>query len=248
MDLDFGSRAVPLPPFEPLERLDGYLPIERHGLIGDGAGCALVAADGTVPWLCVPRFDDDPLCAAILDTARGGHVRVAPDDVVEARQWYLEDSAVLVTEQRTATGGVVRLVDAFALQPGADLHVAERHGAGAHVRTVEVLHGDVEIVVELAPRKGRPSGASRAGSRSTGRRHPTSRSERCATDPSTVHERWWRCTKASGCPSPSGGTPTPPVTPTPPTRCSDRWTHRGGTGRAASTTRVCALARSGGRH
>jgi alpha,alpha-trehalase len=153
MDLDVNSRAAPHPPFEPLERLDGYLPIERHGLIGDGAGCALVAADGSVPWLCVPRFDDDPLCAAILDTARGGHIRVAPDDVLEARQWYLDDSAVLVTEQRTSAG-VVRLVDAFALLPEADLHRAQRHGAGAHVRTVEVLHGDVEIVVELAPRKG----------------------------------------------------------------------------------------------
>lgn len=153
MDLDVGDIAVQLPPFEPLERLDGYLPIERHGLIGDGAGCALVAADGTVPWMCVPRFDDDPLCAAILDTARGGHFRVAPDDVLEARQWYLDDSAVLVTEQRTA-GGVVRLVDAFALQPGADLHRTERHGVGAHVRTVEVLDGDVEIVVDLAPRTG----------------------------------------------------------------------------------------------
>jgi alpha,alpha-trehalase len=153
MDLDVVDSAAQLAPFEPLERLDGYLPIERHGLIGDGAGSALVAADGTVAWMCVPRFDDDPLCAAILDTARGGHVQVAPDDVLEARQWYLDDSAVLVTEQRTA-GGMVRLVDAFALRPGADLHRAEHHGVGAWVRTVEVLHGDVDIVVELAPRKG----------------------------------------------------------------------------------------------
>jgi alpha,alpha-trehalase len=153
MDLDVGANAAPLPPFEPIERIDGYLPIERHGLIGDGSGCALVAADGTVPWLCVPRFDDEPLCAAILDTARGGYFRVAPANVFEARQWYLDDTAVLVTEQRTASG-VVRLVDAFALRPGADLHRAERQGVGAHVRTVEVLHGDVEIVVDLAPRKG----------------------------------------------------------------------------------------------
>jgi alpha,alpha-trehalase len=162
MDLDVDLSAAPLPPFEPLERIDGYLPIERHGLIGDGAGCALVAADGSVPWLCVPRFDDDPLCAAILDTARGGHIRVAPDDVLEARQWYLEDSAVLVTEQRTSAG-LVRLVDAFALRPGADLHRAEHHGVGAHVRTVEVLHGDVEIVVELAPRKGATFGRLEGG-------------------------------------------------------------------------------------
>ena len=64
-----------------------------------------------------------------------------------------DDSAVLVTEQRTADG-MVRLTDAFALRPGADLHRAERHAAGAFVRTVEVLHGDVDVVVELAPRKG----------------------------------------------------------------------------------------------
>jgi alpha,alpha-trehalase len=153
MELAVSPRATPLPPFEPLERIDGYLPIERHGLIGDGAGCALVAADGTVPWLCVPRFDDDPLCAAILDTARGGYLRVAPDDVLEARQWYSEDSAVLITEQRTS-GGTVRLVDAFALETGADLHRPQRHGIGAHVRTVEVLQGDVDIVVELVPRHG----------------------------------------------------------------------------------------------
>lgn len=142
--------------FEPLTRVDGYLPIERHGLIGDGASSALVAADGSITWMCVPRFDHDPLCAALLGQAHGGRLHVGPsaDDVVEARQYYLDDSAVLVTEQRTRDGAVVRLTDAFALRPGNDLHRVARHGAGAWVRRVEVVDGDIDLHVELEPRGG----------------------------------------------------------------------------------------------
>ncbi len=53
---------VPLP----LRRVDGYLPIEDHGLVGDGTTAALVGRDGTVSWLCVPRFDGRPLFCGIL--------------------------------------------------------------------------------------------------------------------------------------------------------------------------------------
>ena len=50
------DRAVKMP-LRPLRRTDGYLPIEDHGLVGDGQGCALVARDTDVTWMCVPRFD-----------------------------------------------------------------------------------------------------------------------------------------------------------------------------------------------
>ena len=53
-------------------RRDGYLPIEDHGLIGDGSTCALVGRDGGISWLCIPEFDSPPFLAGILDVDHGG--------------------------------------------------------------------------------------------------------------------------------------------------------------------------------
>jgi hypothetical protein len=62
--------------FFPLRPIDGYLPLEDYGLIGDGITAALVGRDGAVSWLCVPRFDSPPLFCRILDTTRGWRSRL----------------------------------------------------------------------------------------------------------------------------------------------------------------------------
>lgn len=143
----------PDPPFRQIRRRDGYLPLEDFGLIGDGSTVALVGLDGSIPWLCLPRFDDDPLFCGLLDHARGGHFTVAPEDVVEARQWYEPDTGVLTTELRSGTG-LLRITDALALRTGADL----TDDAPAHrselVRSAVVLDGTVRLRVELRPRGG----------------------------------------------------------------------------------------------
>ncbi len=65
-------------PTRPLTRIDGSLPIKDHGLVGDGTTCALVARDGSIPWLCLPDFDSRPFLAGLLDPERGGSLTVAP--------------------------------------------------------------------------------------------------------------------------------------------------------------------------
>jgi GH15 family glucan-1,4-alpha-glucosidase len=99
---------------------DGYLPLEDYGLIGDGTTAALVGRDGSIPWLCVPRFDSTPLFCGILDARRGGTFKIAPEGHTESRHYYEPDTAVLVTEMRTASG-TVRLTDAMLFRSGADL-------------------------------------------------------------------------------------------------------------------------------
>jgi GH15 family glucan-1,4-alpha-glucosidase len=141
------------PPFRPVRRRDGYLALEDMGLIGDGTSSALVGLDGSVQWLCLPRFDSAPLFCGLLDAARGGCFTLAPDEVVEARQRYEPDTAVLITEMRTPTG-LVAITDALVLRPGTDLSDDAPAGRRELVRSAVVLDGSVRLRVELEPRGG----------------------------------------------------------------------------------------------
>jgi GH15 family glucan-1,4-alpha-glucosidase len=141
------------PSFRPVRCRDGYLALEDLGLIGDGTTSALVGLDGSVAWLCLPRFDSEPLFCSLLDHARGGCFTVAPDEVVEARQRYEPDTAVLVTELRSPTG-LVAVTDALALRPGSDLSDDAPAGRRELIRSAVVLDGSVRLRVELDPRGG----------------------------------------------------------------------------------------------
>ncbi|MGN6170018.1 MAG: glycoside hydrolase family 15 protein [Solirubrobacteraceae bacterium] len=143
----------PDPPFRPVRRRDGYLGLEDMGLIGDGTTSALVGLDGSVAWLCLPRFDSEPLFCSLLDDARGGCFTVAPDEVIEARQRYEPDTAVLITELRSPTG-LVGVIDALALRPGTDLSDDAPAGRRELIRSAVVLDGSVRLRVEVDPRGG----------------------------------------------------------------------------------------------
>ncbi|HEX5307532.1 MAG TPA: glycoside hydrolase family 15 protein [Solirubrobacteraceae bacterium] len=141
------------PAFRPIRQRDGYLALEDMALIGDGTTSALVGLDGSVPWLCLPRFDSEPLFCGLLDRAAGGCFTVAPEDVVEARQLYEADTAVLRTELRSPTG-LVAVTDALALRPGSDLRDDAPAGRQELIRSAVVLDGSVRLGVELEPRGG----------------------------------------------------------------------------------------------
>src|SRR5262245_13240521 len=137
----------------PVRYFDGYLPIEDHGLIGDGATAALIGRDGTIWWMCIPRFDSPPLFDAILDARRGSHFAIAPDNPVGSHQFYLPDTGVLVTEILSQSG-FVSLTDALALRTGTDL--TEDAEAARHqlVRSAVVLEGHIDLGVVLRFEQG----------------------------------------------------------------------------------------------
>ena len=161
----------PDPPFRPVRTRDGYLPLEDLGLIGDGSTVALVGLDGSIHWLCLPRFDSEPLFCGLLDRDHGGHFSITPDGLTEARQRYEPDTGVLVTELRTADG-VVRLTDALALRPGADHTDDVPAGRGELVRSAVVLDGNVRLRVDLEPRGGAQARAAASGLLITPARRP----------------------------------------------------------------------------
>lgn len=139
--------------FLPLCYIDGYLPIEDHGLIGDGTTAALVGRDGAISWMCVPRFDSPPLFCRILDTTRGGAFTVAPENLVESRQFYESDTGVLVTEMRSPSG-LVRVTDALTIRSGADLTEDAPAGRYELLRSVSVLEGHLVLRIQIEPRGG----------------------------------------------------------------------------------------------
>ncbi|NBF00597.1 glycoside hydrolase family 15 protein [Nonomuraea sp. K271] len=131
----------------------GYLALEDLGLIGDGTTAALVGVDGSISWLCLPRFDSDPLLCGLLDDERGGHFVLTVDGLREARQFYVPDTAVLVTELRGPTG-LVRITDALVLRAGADLSDDAGGGRCELVRSAVVRSGTVRLRAELEPYGG----------------------------------------------------------------------------------------------
>ena len=122
--------------------------IEDHAVIGDTHTMALVASDGSIDWLCLPRFDSAACFASLLGDERNGRWQVCPAGLAEGvvrrtTRTYREGTLVLETEWETDTG-VVRLVDAMPPRDGhADL-----------VRRVEGVRGTVEMAMRFTVRFG----------------------------------------------------------------------------------------------
>jgi alpha,alpha-trehalase len=136
-----------------LVRRDGYLPIEDHGLIGDGSTCALVGRDGGVSWLCLPEFDSPPFLAGILDADSGGLFGIAPVRLLASSQRYVEDSRVLVTSL-VSDRRMLQVTDALSLRSGADLGEPVPAGRSELLRTAQAVGGDVPLRITLRPRYG----------------------------------------------------------------------------------------------
>jgi GH15 family glucan-1,4-alpha-glucosidase len=78
-------------------------PIADYGLLSDCHSSALVARDGAIDWLCIPRFDSPAVCARLLDED-GGCWELRPAWEASVTRRYLDDTMVLETTFTTATG------------------------------------------------------------------------------------------------------------------------------------------------
>src|SRR5690606_39051311 len=85
--------------------------IEDYGLLGDTQTAALVGRDGSIDWLCLPRFDSAACFAALLGGPEHGRWQLAPtQEILSSSRRYRDRSLVLETEFRTETGAV-RVID-----------------------------------------------------------------------------------------------------------------------------------------
>src|SRR5256714_3755099 len=125
-------------------------PIGDYALISDCHSAALVSRDGSIDWMCFPRFDGPSVFGRILDDA-AGHWAIAPTQAGQVTRRYLDRTMVLETTFRTDAGSAT-LTDAIALHPSQEGHDL---GAGAPrvvLRRVKCIDGEIELEMEFAPR------------------------------------------------------------------------------------------------
>ena len=113
--------------------------IEDYALLGNGETTALVSVDGSIDWLCWPRYDDEACFAALLGTSENGCWSLEPaGTTVKRERRYQEDTLVVETDVETPEGAV-RIID---FMPFGDLN-------NSLVRMIVGLRGVVRMRTEL---------------------------------------------------------------------------------------------------
>jgi GH15 family glucan-1,4-alpha-glucosidase len=117
-----------------------YFPISDYGFLSDCRSAAISAKNGSIDWLCWPRFDSPSVFGKLLDSEKGGNFQVTPTKEYSVKRQYLPDTNVLQTTFTTASG-VLRLTDW--------LHKGSRQ---ALCRLIMGIEGQVDIKIVCDPR------------------------------------------------------------------------------------------------
>jgi alpha,alpha-trehalase len=155
------SPTIPLPPHDvPLAGQSPFPRIENYAFLSDCHTCALIAPDGAVEWMGVPRFDSPSMFGALLDR-RAGSFRVGPYGLnVPLSVRYLPGTMVLETTWLTPSGWLV-VRDALTIGPWHGEQAAERSphtrpptdNDADHmlIRMIECVQGSVQVEVVCEP-------------------------------------------------------------------------------------------------
>lgn len=131
-----------------------FLPIEDYAVIGNCRTAALVGTNGSIDWLCLPRFDSPSVFGRLLDHAQGGHFRIGPSlprhEGYTVRRRYVGDTVLLETTFITETGRL-RLID---LMPVTHEQRKRNRPWPQHqiLRCLECVEGEVEVEARFDPR------------------------------------------------------------------------------------------------
>jgi GH15 family glucan-1,4-alpha-glucosidase len=126
------------------------LPIGDYALLSDCRSAALVSRDGSVDWLCFPRFDAPSVFCRLLDPA-GGRFAIRPAGQFRASRRYVDQTMVLETTFTTA-GGTAVLTDALALGRDDRGHKLGAGSPGMLLRRLVCTGGEIDAEVSYAPR------------------------------------------------------------------------------------------------
>ncbi|HET7563928.1 MAG TPA: glycoside hydrolase family 15 protein [Gemmatimonadaceae bacterium] len=127
-----------------------HVTIGDYAIIGDCRSAALISREGSIDWLCWPRFDSPSLFAAILDTQKGGCFAVRPTGRFASERKYVGNTNVLETTFRTSTG-VARLLDLMPVASEAEKR-CELWPQHQILRRIECVEGEVELEIICDPR------------------------------------------------------------------------------------------------
>lgn len=124
--------------------------IKDYAIIGNGRSVALISNNGSLEWLCWPRFDSPSLFAALLDQEKGGKWKINPTSSFTTKRQYIDGTNVLQTSFYTNTGslsitdfmvGISEEEKGRSLQPEQEI-----------IRRCQCDQGEVEIAIEFSPK------------------------------------------------------------------------------------------------
>jgi len=124
--------------------------ISDYAMLSDCHSAALVSGEGSIDWLCFPRFDSPSLFGRLLGPD-AGHWSVRPADEFDVRRRYLDGSLVLET-QYTTRSGMAMLTDALLFERHERGHDIGQRAPHVVVRVIEVTEGAMDLVAEFCPR------------------------------------------------------------------------------------------------